>query len=197
MTMLTASVLGVGADGWTAISTSVGALVALLAALGAVTIGRGQLAEARRVRKAEYQPYVVVFAADSSSGAAVDLVIKNTGRTAARDVRIRFSPPVNSVARSPEHSLLPVPERIAVLVPDQEWRTFWDMPMRRTAEEDKSARYTATVHYQDAEGKTEFGPYEFVIDWALIMNRDFATSSDDPKKSLVSIAKALEQLGRR
>jgi hypothetical protein len=53
-----AAVLGVGADGWTAISTSVGAGVALVAAAIAVTVGRDQLAEARRVRKAEYQPYV-------------------------------------------------------------------------------------------------------------------------------------------
>jgi len=193
-----ADVFGVGAQGWTAISTSVGAGVALAAGIAAATIGRRQLAETRQVRKAEYQPYVVVYAEDSPSGKqSIDLVIKNTGRTAARDVRIEFSPAVDSVALSPEYSPLPVPTCIPVLVPNQEWRTFWDSGIKRTSEDQRSARYTATVQFLDSEGENELGPYEFVIDWTLIMNRGSATSSDDPVKSLQRIAKALEQSSRR
>jgi hypothetical protein len=124
-------------------------------------------------------------------------VIKNTGRTAARNVRLKFSPELDSAALSPDHSPLQIPRDIPVLVPGGEWRTFWDLPVSRTTEEQRTARYVATVSYTANEGEDSFGPYEFVLDWTLIINRGSTRDSDDPVKSLERVAKALEQLSRR
>lgn len=190
------SIWHLSADVWTAIATWTAALVAVAAAIVAATYGRSQIRESRRLRQAEYQPYVVVFAADSEQGHQnVELVIKNTGRTAARGVRVVFSRPVDSLVLSPDHSPITVPDHIPVLVPGQEWRTFWDSALKRVDEEDRSARYTATVTYRDAEDDRELGPYEFVIDWSLIMNRGYITVHEPPDeqtKLLGRIAAALE-----
>jgi len=170
------SIWHLGPDVWAAIATWVGACVALAAGIAVATIGRSQLAEARRLRREQAQPYVVVFAQESDSGPwNIDLVIKNFGETAATDVRVTFSAPLDSaVLRTPpSHSPIKTPEVIPVLVPGQEWRTFWDSTQARDEAKDLPQRYTATVVFSDSHRRPVDAHYEFVIDWQVLLDRGF------------------------
>lgn len=164
-------------EGWTAIATWVGACVAVAVGIAAATVGNRQLSEARRLRREQAQPYVVVFT-DSSGGDPrhLDLVIKNVGKTAATNVRMVFSAPLESaVLRGhPNHSPVKTPARIPVLVPDQEWRTFWDFTPARDEAKDLPEHYTATVTFDDSQGQT-VGSYTFEIDWRVLIDRGFIT----------------------
>lgn len=80
--------------GWVTASAAVIALVfAGLAARAAFA----QAAEARTLREEQAAPYVVVDAEISpASSMYMDLVVKNIGKTVARDVQISFDPPLQS-----------------------------------------------------------------------------------------------------
>jgi hypothetical protein len=146
---------------WTAIGTWAAVAVALGAVIVARRIANSQLGDAKRSRREQAQPYVAVYMEHSPTGPfVIDLVIKNFGRTAAHDVKIDFDPAPKIAATDGEHLWLP--DTIPVLVPGQEWRTFWDTTIAR-AKSSLPTRYTATVEFSDTRGK--LGPYTFVIDW--------------------------------
>jgi hypothetical protein len=85
------------ADEWSAIAQGALVLVAVVAAWFA----RGQVTESKRLREEQVQPYVAVFARVARIGIA-DVVIKNYGQTAARNVRVAFDPPLKR-AHLPTH----------------------------------------------------------------------------------------------
>jgi hypothetical protein len=122
------------ADEWSALAGWATAAVALIA--GGVAVG--QLGEARRLRLEQAQPYVVVFMEASAAGSwYVDLVIRNFGTTATHDVRLEIEPaPHRHAGRS---GVVWLPESIPVLVPGQEWRTFWDTGQRMDPSRPKTA----------------------------------------------------------
>jgi hypothetical protein len=154
--MMIASIWHLTPDAWTAIATWLGACVAVAVGIGAVTVGGRQLSEARRLRREQAQPYVVVFTEGSGNDPRhFDLVIKNFGMTAATDVRVVFSAPLESaVLRGPpNHSPIRTPDVIPVLVPGQEWRTFWDFTAARAGASDLPDEYTATVTFSDSGGR--------------------------------------------
>jgi hypothetical protein len=74
----------------------------------------------------------------------IDLVIKNFGKTVARNVRATISPPAQRAAGDGSDPDLAIPDAIPVLVPGQEWRTFWDMTHARYRSE-LPALHRATV----------------------------------------------------
>lgn len=169
--MVLASLWNLGADTWTAIATWVGAVVALVAAGVAGTVGLRQLSEARTLRLEESQPYVIVVLEESGIGAHhYDLVIRNTGKTPAHGVKVVFDQPLESATLGPQFSPVPTPDEISILVPGQEWRTFWDWAGKRREDGNLPMRYAATVRFQDSQ-KREFGPFEFVLDWDLLVMR--------------------------
>lgn len=127
--------------------TSVAALGTFAVALIALRYARGQVVEAQEQLRAniqdaeatrklqrdlmteQAQPYVAVtIEQDADNPLFVELVVKNYGTTAAKDVRIIIDPPPQSAALGdPSHPApLTIPELISVLAPSQEWRTFWD-----------------------------------------------------------------------
>lgn len=166
--MVLASIWHLSADVWTAIATWVAAIVALVAAAVAGTVGLRQLEEARTLRREESQPYVVVMLDESGIGRShFDLVIRNTGRTPAYGVRVSFDHPLHSAALPPPHSPVRTPGEIPVLVPGQEWRTFWDWAGKRVEAGNLPMRYTATVRFRDTQ-QNELGPFQFVIDWEIV-----------------------------
>jgi hypothetical protein len=76
-------------EAWTALATWVTAGVA--AAAGVVALS--QLGEARRPRVEQAQPYVVVsMELSAPHSKAIDLVVKNLGKTAAMNVRLAVEP---------------------------------------------------------------------------------------------------------
>jgi hypothetical protein len=88
----------------------------LAVAVGVVALG--QLLEARRLRNDQTRPYVVAFAEPSPAAfAVIDLVIKNFGRTAARDVQVQFEPTVRRASGSEPKEAVQLPAVLPVLVP--------------------------------------------------------------------------------
>jgi hypothetical protein len=160
-------------NGWTALGACVAAGVAIIAAV----IGGWQLFEARRLRREQTQPYVVVFTDESGNDPRhIDLVIKNFGATAAKDVRVTFSAPLDSAVLGEHSAYSPIrtPEVIPVLVPSQEWRTFWDFSPARDEAKELPRQYTATVVFKDLHRKKPY-EFKFVLDWDVLISRAFVT----------------------
>lgn len=182
------SLLNMSSLAWSAIAAWVGVGIALGAALVAVR----QVKEARRLRSEQAQPYVAVYADPSpSSPKNIDLVIKNFGSTAATDVRVKFSPPPDSAVLK-ELSPISTPELIPILVPGQEWRTFWDATPARHAASNLPHLYTADVAFQDSRRRQTF-EFQFKLDWKAIMGRGFVRvyNVHDGARALTEISKAL------
>jgi hypothetical protein len=175
---LVASIWHVTPDAWTAIATWAAVCIAFIAVVVAAVIGGRQLSQARRIRDEESQPYVVVYTAESGNDPRhLDLVIKNFGKTAATDVRVTFSEPLHSAILADTKGFDPiaVPDVIPLLVPGQEWRTFWDFTVQRAAAEHLPRQYTAKVRFKDSQGKTEYPEASFVIDWDVLIKRGFVS----------------------
>jgi hypothetical protein len=142
------------AEEWAAAAEWLTAGVAVAAGVIAVR----QLAEARKLRIEQAQPYVAVFMELSRPNAKfIDLVVRNFGATAAVDVEISLDPtPTQAVTDGAE---LWLPDRLPVLVPGQEWRTMWDGTIRRH-EAGLPDAYTATTRYKDLQGRPSTFTYE-------------------------------------
>lgn len=81
-------------DALNAWSTTVLAVIAGVALLGA----RGQIQEARRLRKSTSRAYVTVHAEGDKETRTINLFITNAGKTHAEDVNITFDPPLEAAA---------------------------------------------------------------------------------------------------
>jgi hypothetical protein len=155
--------LDISDAGWSAIAACGGLLLAIAAAI----FGYRQFREARRTREEQAQPYVAISMEPTEPDPnAVDLIIKNYGETAARDVEIEFDPPLKS-SLAPED--VKVPGIIHTLVPGQAWTTFWDTAIQRKDSE-LPDHYTATIRFKNMRGK-QLGPYTFDLDWNQIIDR--------------------------
>jgi hypothetical protein len=173
---------------WSALAAWAGVCIAFAAGVVALR----QLKEARRLRSEQAQPYVVVYTEESPAGPTnIDLVIKNFGSTAAIDVRVTFSAPLESAVLE-EYSPIRTPEVIPVLVPGQEWRTFWDTTQARDAASDLPSKYTAEVAFKDSHDKESFR-FRFELDWRVLIDRGFVQvyTQHDGVRALRDISKVL------
>jgi hypothetical protein len=162
--------------------------------------------EAEKLRREQAQPYVVVFAEQLPAMRYVlDLVIKNFGTTAAHDVRLEITPqPTRSFGDDGGTREVWLPAEIPVLVPQQEWRTRWDLGNRRR-HAGLPDRHDAVVTFTDSHGRGKDGTpgrfiYNFVLDWAAYWGQmgmgepDIARSIRD---GLKKIGAKIDDLGRR
>jgi hypothetical protein len=184
---------GLSATGWTAV-TALGAVVTGLVALGAGVVAWFQLKEAKGLREEESRPYVVVSVEPSPAGMiALDIVIRNLGRTVAKNCRITTTPTLKSTTEDPDHPLAklkPLSEPIS-LVPGQEIRLLLDrIPDRRIA--CLPFRYDAKVTYSNTAGQkwTE----ELVLDLAGVSSGKVVNvyGVHDVAKALQGIEKTLK-----
>jgi hypothetical protein len=181
---LVALIPDLSADEWSALAAWTAVLLATVAGL----IARSQLREARRQRRQQAQPYVVVFCESSPVGDVVlDVVVKNFGTTAAHDISIEIDPPLRRAVASDEEAQ--IPGLIPVLVPAQEWRTFWDSGIAR-ADSELPDRHTAVVRFTDSDGHN-FGPYKFVLDLEPIKAREYT-----PIYGTHHVAQALREISK-
>jgi hypothetical protein len=150
-------------DAWSAFGTNVTAVIALAAGF----VAWRQLREARQLRREQAQPYVVCFAQRSPGhDEGVDIVIRNFGTTAARDVTVVVTPQLmrsGHVQGAPPEPVN-LPTMLPVLVPGQEWRTFWDLGSSRANRTDLVDRHEVVVNYRDSQG-TPLPPTPSVLDW--------------------------------
>ena len=128
---LVASLRLAGPDAATVSATA--AAVTALVAVAALWFAWNQVKEARAARELTQdldikrsQPYVVAFIEESgATQLALDLVIKNFGPTAARNVTVEIEPwPQRTGQTARDVSPVGIPE-LPVLAPGQEWRTLW------------------------------------------------------------------------
>ncbi|HZN71521.1 MAG TPA: hypothetical protein VFC00_07545 [Micromonosporaceae bacterium] len=156
---------------WTAEDWSSAAeVMTALIAFAAVVFAWSQVREARRTREAQAQPYVVVLLEPSAaSGILMDLVVRNYGTTAARDVRLEFDPsPMRTVPPGQgEPQPVWLPEMISILAPGQEWRTFWDS---RKARHDSTLprQHRVSVKYRmSLTRRTKDVTEDILLDWGV------------------------------
>lgn len=84
------------------------------------------VAEMVEDRDQQIAPYVVAFFDHQTDSPIFDLVIKNTGRTAARDVEIVFSPPLQTSLKNYDiENLAFIHQIIPTLPPEYEIRARW------------------------------------------------------------------------
>lgn len=161
------------AGAWAALAAWTTAAVAIAAGL----IALRQLAEARRLRVEQAQPYVVAYMEPSAADPMViDLIMRNFGTTAAHDVAITINPPPERKAGVGEDAvakLVWVPPQIPVLVPGQEWRTLWDTGLARVGS-GLPDRHEAVVTFTDSQGRS-FPPLRSVLDWSSYWQREQVT----------------------
>jgi hypothetical protein len=113
---------------WTELVIAAAAGLTFLVALAAAIVALVQVIEARRTREAQTRPYVVAYLVQD--GFIFDLVVRNFGTTPARNVRVTPDQAMRRVR--PQNAAVDVIglfEMMPVLVPGQEWRTFFDSSM--------------------------------------------------------------------
>ncbi len=86
--------------------------------------------DARRLREEEAAPYIVVdLAPGPTSRKLLQLNIENTGRTAARNVRLKFDPPLQQAAPTSGYEIgnwSAVRDGIRTMAPGRRIGTFFD-----------------------------------------------------------------------
>jgi hypothetical protein len=141
--------LDVRLSNWIVMSGDVAAAAAFASALillGAVLVARRQLRKARRLREAQFRPFVVVDLFVKQPP-LVYLTITNVGPVQAKNVRVRFTPPIVSSMDdrgTPVSELQIFREGIAYLAPGKEHRTLWDTVLGRW-EQDDASRMTERI----------------------------------------------------
>lgn len=136
------------------------ALTFLIAAV-ALWIAKGQLREASSARKQskaleleKSQPYVVAYLEENGVGPHIlDLVVKNFGQTAGRNIRLSFEPTLNRTNVNGGDETVVFPEAIAFLAPGQEWRTVFDVATVRAHRNDMPMIYSGVVTYEGVDGE--------------------------------------------
>lgn len=177
-----------GPDDWSALAACVTAAVAV--AVGVVAWY--QLGEARRLRLEQAQPYVVAFMESTThhQGGHIDLVVRNFGSTGALIVKIQIEPaPQRSGNDLGTYQDVAVPNEIPVLVPGQEWRTWWDTAPGR-AKTNLPDKYQAVVTYQDSQGRA-LPRTPSVLDWTTNAGSMYITTY-----GLHHAAEALRELNK-
>ncbi|MBP7195971.1 MAG: hypothetical protein KBA05_00980 [Anaerolineaceae bacterium] len=106
------------------------------------------VAEMVEDRDHQIAPYVVVYFDHQTDSPIFDLVIKNTGRTAARDVEIVFDPPLQSSLKNYDINNLAFLHRvIPTLPPDYEIRASVDVIENALEFENLPKQYRVSVSY--------------------------------------------------
>lgn len=122
-----------------------------------------QVAEARAARIAQDSPQILVDV-NYSQRTMINIVVRNIGRGAARDIKFHFSAPIESSGGQVISDMPYFKEGIAFLAPNTEIATVWDSYASAVeALKEKGLRrgITVTARYTDTRGK----PYS--TQWTL------------------------------
>jgi len=106
------------------------------------------VAEMVEDRDQEIAPYVVVYFDHQTDSPIFDLVIKNTGRTAARNVEIAFNPPLQTSLKNYDIAQLAfIHQIIPTLPPEYEMRASVDVIDNVLKSETLPKQYRVKVSY--------------------------------------------------
>ena len=118
---------------WSVSSVGIVAVAQVGAALGTLilaTLAFAQVREMREARIAQERPHVIVDA-DHSKPPLVDLVVRNIGRGAAKDISFEFSAPIEIPEAANNPIVVPINKQsyfkrgMDYLAPGAEISTFW------------------------------------------------------------------------
>jgi hypothetical protein len=160
--------LGLDTTGWTAATATATGLLVVAGVITAVVALR-QLRQTGAIRRQEARAYVIAdFEPSDSSGALVDFVVRNVGRTAAFDIQLKWDQAPQAAVPVPAYPLADVRmfrEPIAMLAPGRELRTFFESHPERRSRPDLPASYRVTVSYRtDATVGAELHSDTFPLD---------------------------------
>jgi archaellum component FlaF (FlaF/FlaG flagellin family) len=169
----------------------------------AAVIAYRQVQEARRVREEQAQPYVVVaLEADPSAQWLLDLVIRNMGKTVAREVFVTFEPQlVSSLDREAGGNRITewtvLKEGIRTLVPGQSMSMLVDSLISRYAGGGSTqlpGRVRANVRYTDDRKSPNSYSYEYDLDFNVFFGSHYAgrKNFNDLVESVDRIRKTVE-----
>jgi hypothetical protein len=180
-------------DQWTAIGTVVTAIVAVFAAFFAWR----QVRLARALREDQAKPFVVVaFRPSPVWGNAINLVVENIGTTLARNVRLTFDRPLESVARTGDINESKLfKEGIRVMPPGMRLATLFDLSHERV-KSSLPMTYEAVVTYDREHGSPV--KMEYTLDMGLFFGLEHFTEygMHEAAKSLREMNKTLKDWTR-
>jgi hypothetical protein len=171
----------------------------------AASIAFWQVNEARRLREAQAQPYVVVsLESDPDHPWAISIVVKNIGTTVARNIHLDFDPPLASTLDKDSDrrmiDWIAIRDGIPTLVPGQSMGMLFDSLLSRYADIDSNEfprKTSVTVSYTGDITKRERNqPYSYVydLDFNVYYGAHYVGRKglDDIAKTLDSIRKTQE-----
>lgn len=191
--------------GWSANdSIALGTVAQATILTAAAFFARKQVKEAQQLRSDQARPYVVVYVELSSvARTLVDLVVENTGRTAAKNVVIEFTPHLESTMASKGedrvYGWVALKEGIPYLAPGQRMTHLLDNLLSRYAENCKlPRRYDVVIRYGDdlhpkRNAHTEEHCEKHVLDLDVWKGSHYVQQEGvhDISKSLGEIAKTI------
>ncbi len=147
------------------------------------------VAEMVEDRDQQIAPYVVVFFDNQTDSPIFDLVIKNTGRTAARNVEITFDPPLQTSLKNYKiEQLAFIHQVIPTLPPEYEIRASVDVIDNALKSESLPKQYRVKVSYL---GGIKSSPRE--AEYILDLNV-FKGILETHTRSLTDLTKAVEKI---
>lgn len=177
--------LALSSADWTAIGTMSTAVIAAVAA----SVAYFQVRVARQARDDRIRPFVVVDIRPSASSVHIlNLVVENVGLTLARNVTIKFDPPLATSEgsyRLAESALLTT--GIPSLPPGRRIEAFFDSAFSRNGK-DLPDRFDVTVTYDDAHGRRQ-PSLSYIVDFSYLFGLQYMD-----EKGLHDIAKSVAKL---
>ena len=156
------------------------------------------VAEMVEDRDQQIAPYVVVFFDHQTDSPIFDLVIKNTGRTAARDVEVTFEPPLQTSLKNYDiEQLAFIHQVIPTLPPEYEIRASVDVIDNALKSETLPKQYRVKVTYSGGI-KAEKREAEYILDLNIFNGilETHTRSLTDLTKSVEKISDTLDDLAK-
>lgn len=150
------------------------------------------VAEMVEDRDQQIAPYVVVFFDHQTDSPIFDLVIKNTGRTAARDVEIAFEPPLQTSLKNYDiEQLAFIHQVIPTLPPEYEIRASVDVIDNVLKSEVLPKQYRVKVTYIGGI-KADQREAEYILDLNV-----FKGILETHTRSMTDLTKAVEKIAEK
>ena len=183
--------VGLTSENWQAI----GAVGTLAVAVVAAGYARSQVSEARSIRLEQSQPQVIVDIEAHSM--LLELVIKNTGPTTARDVKVTFHPGLASTiieqGRTKMLTSAILTRGIASMPPGKSYRLLFENAPARYKRTDLPRSYEATATYTDTRKRKYRETYILDLDALYGYNTISVYGIHDAAKALREMQSNLEK----
>ena len=181
---------------WSAIGTMLTAAIALVAAW---FVWR-QVGEARRLREAQSQPFVIVHIEPSSSDPdRLEFVVENIGQTLARDVIFSVDPPLvskyfESAKDADLNESVMFRDGFAFMPPGMRVARTFEYSFERDPNDGLPWKYKAVVQFSDYRGRPQ-DPLSYVIDLLPLTSGGFVTELGvhDIAKNIAEVREAVDQ----